>query len=620
MVDPLVGAVLDGRYRIRGRIARGGMATVYDALDERLERTVAVKVMHPNYAADPMFIDRFIREAKAAAGLNHPNVVAVFDQGSHDGLAFLVMELVPGVTLRDVLAERGRLSTAEAVTVLESVLNALSAAHRSGLVHRDIKPENVLISVDGVAKVADFGLARAVEASTQTATGNVVMGTVAYVSPEQIINGHADTRSDVYSAGIMLFEMLTGSVPYGGDSAVNIAFQHVNSDIPAPTQRVPAVPVPLDELTVRATRREPGARPADAGAFLAELRDVRTDLALPVSTVAAPAPQATSTHTTRAVPAMGSAGPPQSPIQQMLAQQATQPTPRRRRSRAGFIAAAILVTLGLVAAGTGWWLGAGRFTEAPSLMNLTKVEAEKKAKDNGFTVTYRDAEYSETVKPNVVMRQNPEPNARILSGGAIVLVLSRGPERYAVPPVSGLPTEQAKKALTDKKLKWKLASSYHASIPDGRAISTDPKTGTALRRDTVVTLVISKGPKPIDLPDLVGKPRAEAEQILAGLGLKASVTEQEVPDPGQNGKVLTQAPGPGQVPPGSTVALTVAKGPALVEVPQLVGKKKDEAESELTARGLKMKTEREGSTVFLQLPPAGSQVPPGTEVTVWLAG
>ncbi|HEV2089072.1 MAG TPA: protein kinase, partial [Cryptosporangiaceae bacterium] len=285
LADPLVGAVLEGRYRIRGRIAHGGMATVYDAVDERLERTVAVKVAQPGFAGDPLFVERFLREAKAAAALNHPNVVAVYDQGHHHGLAFLVMEQVRGRTLRDVLSERGRFSVAQAVTVMESVLDALSAAHRYGLVHRDVKPENVLVGLDGQVKVADFGLARAAEGPQSNATRDVVMGTIAYVSPELITSGTADTRSDVYSAGIMLFEMLTGAVPYAGASAVNVAFQHVRSDVPPPSTRAPGVPAQLDELVGRATRRDPGARPPDAGAFLAELRHVRADLGLAAARV-----------------------------------------------------------------------------------------------------------------------------------------------------------------------------------------------------------------------------------------------------------------------------------------------------------------------------------------------
>ena len=292
--DHLVGRSLEGRYRILEPIARGGMSTVYAAVDERLDRLVAVKVMSAALSADPAFSDRFAREARAAARLTHLNAVSVYDQGHQVGPdghhVFLVMELVEGRTLRDLLRERGHLSVAEAVSIMEPVLSALSAAHRAGLVHRDVKPENILLSDDGVVKVADFGLARAVETDiTSTRTG-LMMGTVAYCAPEQIANGTADPRSDVYSAGVVLFELLTGEAPYVGGSAMTVAYQHVNSRVPAPSSRLGghgAVPTEVDELVIAATDSDPTGRPADAGAFLAEIADIRLALALPVTPVPA---------------------------------------------------------------------------------------------------------------------------------------------------------------------------------------------------------------------------------------------------------------------------------------------------------------------------------------------
>ncbi|WP_163569241.1 protein kinase domain-containing protein [Fodinicola feengrottensis] len=263
VADPLLGAVLEERYRVRGMIARGGMATVYHALDERLERTVAVKVIHPAYATDPSFVERFGREARSIARLSHPNVVAVYDQGSHNGLAFLVMEYVPGRTLRQLLTERGKLAPEEAIGVLGPLLSALAAAHRVGMVHRDVKPENVLLSTDGTVKVADFGLARIAESSRATSTKGVMFGTVAYVAPEIVTVGTADPRADVYAAGIVLFEMLTGQPPYRGETPVSVAYQHVHAEMPAPSERTKGVPYALDDLVLHATRREPGARPPE---------------------------------------------------------------------------------------------------------------------------------------------------------------------------------------------------------------------------------------------------------------------------------------------------------------------------------------------------------------------
>ncbi|MFC7643517.1 protein kinase [Streptosporangium lutulentum] len=265
--DPLVGKLLDGRYRVESRIARGGMATVYLALDIRLDRTVAVKVMHRSLAEDPSFVRRFIGEAKSVASLSHPNVVHVFDQGTDGDNVYLSMEYVPGRTLRDVLRDRGRLPAREALEVMIPVLAALGAAHQAGLVHRDVKPENVLLSDDGRVKVVDFGLARAIEATNQTRTG-VMIGTIGYMSPEQVTSGATDARSDVYSAGIMLFELLTGRQPYEGETPMSVAYRHVHDTVPLPSALLPGSPVLLDTLVARATARDPAARPADATALL----------------------------------------------------------------------------------------------------------------------------------------------------------------------------------------------------------------------------------------------------------------------------------------------------------------------------------------------------------------
>ena len=327
VTDPVVGLVLEGRYRLEERLARGGMSTVYAATDLRLHKTVAVKVMAEHLAHDPTFVDRFTREARAAAMLSHPNVVGVSDQGSDQGLVYLVMELVRGRTLRDLLTARGRLTVAEAFAVLEPVLAGLTAAHRAGIVHRDIKPENVLIGIDGVVKVADFGLARAV-VGTGTAqasqTGGVLIGTVAYLSPEQLERGRADARSDIYAAGIVLYEMLTGHPPYGGDTPLAVAYQHVHHDVPAPSADVPGLPWAVDELVARTTRRDPAGRPLDAGAFLAELGHVRKDLGTRAGARARPAaappararcvrrtarPARATTPATRAPPSSGRTAP-----------------------------------------------------------------------------------------------------------------------------------------------------------------------------------------------------------------------------------------------------------------------------------------------------------------------
>ncbi len=617
LVDPLVGTVLDGRYRIRGRIARGGMATVYDAVDERLERTVAIKVMHPSYAADPLFIDRFIREAKSTARLNHPNVVAVFDQGSHDDLAFLVMEQVQGETLRDLLNERGRLSIAESVSILSSVLDALAAAHRNGLVHRDVKPENVLIGTDGVVKVADFGLARVVESSKHTATGGVVMGTVAYVSPEQIVNGHADSRSDVYSAGIMFFEMLTGTVPFGGDSAVNIAFQHVNNHVPATSERVVGVPPALDELVHRATRREPAARPSDSGAFLAELHRISAELGLPRVTVNAPPPHRPQppAQATQMVPRTYGGGSDPTALHEAV----DYPEPNERpKRRTGLIALGILLALGLVAASLGWWLGTGRFTEAPSLLTLSQQQAEQRAEQNGFVLKVGERVFSATAPAGTVLQQSPNPKGRILDGGTITIVVSKGPEIFEIPDIARLPEAEAKARLAELKFTVTVQPAFDENIDKGSAIGTNPKVGTKLPPGSAVTLLISSGTAPIKLPNLTGQTKEDAEKVIEELGLEVEFDEQRVDDERLRGRVIQQDPGPGNVGSDTTVRLTIGEGDAKIEVPNLNGKRFNEARDELEELGLEIRRGfgRGNGRIFAQVPAAGTLVDPGSTVNV----
>ena len=271
-VDPLVGRVLDGRYRIESFLARGGMATIYRGADLRLDRTVAIKVMHPTFASDPGFVDRFEREARAAARLNSPYAVAVHDQGNDAGVTYLVMEYVPGHTVRDVLRTHGALPPAQALAIIDPVLQALAAAHRAGYIHRDVKPENVLISEDGRVKVTDFGLARAIEGADSGKTHGLLLGTVAYLSPEQVEHDHTDARSDVYSAGILLFELVTGQVPFTASAPMQVAYRHVHEDVPPPSSIRPGIPVGIDELVLRATRRNPDQRFGDADAFLSAAR------------------------------------------------------------------------------------------------------------------------------------------------------------------------------------------------------------------------------------------------------------------------------------------------------------------------------------------------------------
>ncbi|MGV9808014.1 Stk1 family PASTA domain-containing Ser/Thr kinase [Micromonospora chersina] len=653
VADTLLGSLIDGRYRIRGRVARGGMATVYTATDERLERTVAVKIIHPTQAPEARarmagFVARFTDEAKTIARLTHPNVVAVYDQGSHAGLPYLVMEYVRGRTLRDVLAERRRLTPDEALAIAEQMLAAIAAAHRAGLVHRDVKPENVLVAeaptggttslVDSVVKVADFGLARAVEASAEEENGNQLMATVAYVAPELVTQGHADARTDVYSAGIVLFEMLTGRVPYDGDRPVEVAWQHVDRDVPAPSTLVPALPPVLDALVARATRRDPAARPADAGALLTEVQAARDALSDANSRTAVLRQMGDETAVI-AQPTMVVAAvrPAERPAWARLPEGGGQ-HPHRRRAvpdeglgarlaglrtrvmgspRGRLAVAAAVVVLGLVAAVGGWWFGVGRYTVAPQLVSLSKADAQAQATRGGFVLRYAEPRYDEKVPKDTVLGQDPVSATRIVKGGTITLTLSLGPERLPVPDVVGKDFELARAELADAKLApVKGSSRYDDALPAGVVLATDPKVGTVVKPGTKVTVILSKGRAPVSVPNLVGKSLTDARGILSRLGLTPVETYKDSDKP--KDEILGQSPADGTgVEKGTQVKLDVSKGPAQVPVPRVVDLPCQQAKQVLESQGFPVNIQLNPNGVArFQNPGENTPVPPGTPVTV----
>ncbi|MDQ0777833.1 beta-lactam-binding protein with PASTA domain/serine/threonine protein kinase [Streptomyces aurantiacus] len=635
--DPLVGHVLDGRYRVDARIAVGGMATVYRAVDTRLDRVLALKVMHPALAADGTFVDRFIREAKSVARLAHPNVVQVFDQGTDAGYVYLAMEYVAGCTLRDVLRERGALQPRAALDVLEPVLAALGAAHRAGFVHRDMKPENVLIGDDGRVKVADFGLVRSVD--TVTHTTGAVLGTVSYLAPEQIEHGTADARVDVYACGILLFEMLTGDRPHLGDSPAAVLYKHLHEDVPPPSEAVPGLAYELDELVASATARDPGARPDDAVALLAQTLDARSALSddqldsVPPGALATDRPGAD--NRTSVIPRSLSVPRllPANPVNEDDAElhhtsflPSPPPGPPRRgrtmAPRRGVLAivAAVLLALG-VGAGV-WYINSGQFTEVPAVLNKTEAQATERIEDAGLDVKGVRTAYSDTVKLGRVISSDPKPATRIRDNGSVTLTVSKGPNIVRVPDLKGFSLDKAKEQLADEGLAAGMVTkAFSDDVPVGFVISTKPGAGTERRGGSAIALVVSKG-SPVDVPDVVGDELDDAKAELAEAGLTVEVAAERVTSENEAGQVAKQSPESGrEVAGGDTVTLTVSKGPEMIEVPDVVGDSVDDAKQELEEAGFEVKEDRGllglfGDTVKSQSTEGGDTAPEGSTITI----
>jgi beta-lactam-binding protein with PASTA domain len=646
VADPLTGQVLSGRYRIGPRIARGGMASVYEALDLRLDRTCAVKVMHPGLGDDTAFADRFTREARAAARLSHPNVVSVFDQAEDPdvdgGTLYLVMELVPGHTLRDVIRDEAPMSAAKALAVIEPVVSALAAAHRSGLVHRDIKPENVLIAPDGRVKVADFGLAKAVSTDTQhTATGGVIIGTVSYLAPELVVDGTCDARADVYAAGVVLYELLTGDKPHDGESPIAVAYKHVHEDVPPPSASTPGIPPYVDALVARATARDRDQRPADAGVLLHQLHRVSQALAGQVweddeltadlAPAASVVPVSDDTHALDLLPMapaeyvepveLGSgrkdpAPPPGLP-------QVIHPGGRPRRSRRGPLLLVAALVLALAAGLGAYWFGWARYTAAPGVIGMTQQAATVKLDHAGFDVAVGDPAYSETVPKGSVVSTDPQPGSRVLDHGTITLTVSQGKERYAVPKLRGLTVDQAQDSLLAEHLVYgRSVERWSEKVAKGQVIGSNPPAGRRERRSTAVDLLVSKGPAPIRVRDWTGKPATRAEQVLQAQGLQVDATDREFSDTVPEGRVMSQDPTTGVLHRGDTVSLTVSKGPELVQVPGDLSAMGVEAARSLL-EGLGFHVEVEHADIYLGLgfvadsdPSPGSMAPKGSTVTL----
>lgn len=706
--DSLAGSLVDNRYRVKYRLARGGMSTVYLATDQRLDRDVALKVLHPHLVNDSNFLDRLAREARAAAKLSHPHVVGVLDQGYDGQTAYLVMEYIKGHTLRDVINAKGALSPRLALALIDPVVEGLGAAHAAGLIHRDVKPENVLIAEDGRIKVGDFGLARAVTTTTSTGT---LIGTVAYLSPELVLGKPADARSDIYSTGIMLFEMLTGQQPFDGEVPIQVAYQHVNSTVGPPSDLVPGLAGEVDELVQWCTANDPEKRPVDGNALLSELRHIRTnlsdqelDLQPPAALHAAEAaggrpadtavpgperppmpprpapgnhteilapvqrPTEVISHTSNPTsifppaarqlpPAFGlepgdgdEAYPPAlhgrglghgEPNERALSKREQRKLDRddeRARARAaatplrtlregnprrrGVLWIVILVIAALLATGAGWFFGMGPGSPGtvPAVANRTVAEAQQLLRAAGFQSSTQDV-FDDDVRAGLVVGSEPEAGTEIRKFQQVSLFVSKGPQLFPLPALSGKSLDDAKSALNSAEMALgKVTGKFDEKAAAGTVLAQSPAAGTRVKHGTPVSLTVSKGPQPIPVPDVRGEEQGAAVQAIEAAGLKAVVDPKTVHDRNvPKGAVVRQAPATGNLTRGETVTLTISEGPKLVKVPNYIGEQVSDAREALEKRGFEVRVNNILGGFFGTVrdqDPVDTEVPEGSVVTL----
>ncbi len=644
--DPLIGRLIDQRYRVTRRLARGGMATVYVAQDERLERPVALKVMHPYLAESDAFVERFHREARAAARIVHPGVVSVFDQGVVSGQGFLVMELIDGTNLRALLNTQGAFTIPQALRYTTDILEALRAAHRMGVIHRDIKPENILVPTDGPAKVADFGLARAVSEGSTSATGNM-LGTVAYIAPEIAQTAKADARSDLYSVGIMLYEMLTGAVPWADESPLQIVHHHASDDVPSPSADLPWIPREIDDLAAALTARDPANRCADASDALdlvaRAAASIPSDIANRRAEVAREDSRSGSgttalhtevmpTHLTQAMPApavtTATALPAATAVTTVHTSTSTETPsagelPAKMSTRA--ILLAVIAFLLIVAAsfgGSWWWTeyGPGSYLTMPTTTgrDLADVQADLGAIGLASSV---EEEFSDDVQSGIVTHSDPDGGSSVHKSTNVQLYVSKGIDMKDVPNVVGKGQDEASRTLTDAGLALgAVTDAYSEKVPPGQVISQSVAAGTSLAHDSTVDVVLSKGREPRTVPTLTGKGASAAKSSIEALGLVASPTEA-YSDTVPEGQVISQQTREGStVYRGDSVSYTVSKGPETVTVPDVVGLQRQEARNKLEGAGLTVQEDLIlggfFNTVRSSDPAGGSKVKKGSTVTI----
>ena len=615
----LAGRLIASRYLVQSLVASGGMASVYRARDNVLEREVALKIIHPHLATDKSFVEKFRREAKMAAKLSHPNLVNVFDQGTDGEITFLVMEFVPGITLRDAMNDFGLLDASRTLEIIEPLTAGLAAAHSAGILHRDLKPENIFLDDNGNVKLGDFGLARAITQHTETGS---VVGTVAYLSPELVTRGQADARSDIYSLGVMIFEMLTGRQPFEGEQAVQIAYQHANDRIPAPSSVKPGVPPLLDEIVLWATARNPKDRPANARELLPVIKRARSDLARGLTTNLEDIAKTARANWDEDFVALD--GATEVIDEQLLGQLeyrseiATKLTKANRRT--GRILVLFTFLAVFASAGSGWWFasGPGGAASVPELSGRSLQVAIAALEPIGLKVVEQQ-EHSLLVPIGFVTRTDPPAGSQVSKQSEITVFVSLGPKQVLVPEVPDADLSEAQALLTASELEPGAVTSFFSTVAAGKVIAFSLPSGTETNQGTVIDIQISLG----ELPDVRNNGAEQAKQELQALGVV--VTESLVfSDEVSKGLVVAMVPESDPLKEGGSVRLDVSKGPEFATLPNMVGETVAAAKRALEALGLAVTVDTDQLTssygvvkVARQSPAPGQKVRVGSTVTVY---